>query len=212
MIIIGAKGYAIELADILLHNEYKDSIYFYDDINNFDNLLIEEKYKIITSEKDLLAYTNQQKFDFTLGLGNPLLRKKMHDKFIALGGVLQSTISKNANISKLSVNISNGANIFTGAHIANNVKIGKASIVYYNAIITHDCILGDFVEISPGAILLGKCQIGDFTHIGAGTTILPNIKIGKNAIIGAGAVVTKDVPDNQTMVGVPAKSIKNNKI
>jgi sugar O-acyltransferase (sialic acid O-acetyltransferase NeuD family) len=212
MIIIGAKGYAIELADILLHNEYKDSIYFYDDINNFDNLLIEEKYKIITSEKDLLAYTNQQKFDFTLGLGNPLLRKKMHDKFIALGGVLQSIISKNANISKLSVNISNGANIFTGAHIANNVKIGKASIVYYNAIITHDCILGDFVEISPGAILLGKCQIGDFTHIGAGTTILPNIKIGKNAIIGAGAVVTKDVPDNQTMVGVPAKSIKNNKI
>jgi hypothetical protein len=79
MIIIGAKGYAIELADILLHNEYKDTIYFYDDINNFDNLLIEEKYKIITSEKDLLAYTNQQKFDFTLGLGNPLLRKKMHE-------------------------------------------------------------------------------------------------------------------------------------
>jgi sugar O-acyltransferase (sialic acid O-acetyltransferase NeuD family) len=191
MIIIGAKGYAIELADILLHNEYKDSIYFYDDINNFDNLLIEEKYKIITSEKDLLAYTN-----------------KMHDKFIALGGVLQSTISKNANISKLSVNISNGANIFTGAHIANNVKIGKASIVYYNAIITHDCILGDFVEISPGAILLGKCQIGDFTHIGAGAKILPKIKIGKNVIIGAGAVVTKDVPNNQIMVGVPAKSIK----
>jgi sugar O-acyltransferase (sialic acid O-acetyltransferase NeuD family) len=208
MIIIGAKGYAIELADILLHNEYKDSIYFYDDINNFDNLLIEEKYKIITSEKDLLAYTNQQKFDLTLGLGNPLLRKKMHDKFIALGGVLQSTISKNANISKLSVNISNGANIFTGAHIANNVKIGKASIVYYNAIITHDCILGDFVEISPGAILLGKCQIGDFTHIGAGAKILPKIKIGKNVIIGAGAVVTKDVPNNQIMVGVPAKSIK----
>jgi sugar O-acyltransferase (sialic acid O-acetyltransferase NeuD family) len=208
MIIIGAKGYAIELADILLHNEYKDSIYFYDDINNFDNLLIEEKYKIITSEKDLLAYTNQQKFDFTLGLGNPLLRKKMHDKFIALGGVLQSTISKNANISKLSVNISNGANIFTGAHIANNVKIGKASIVYYNAIITQDCILGDFIEISPGAILLGKCQIGDFTHIGAGAKILPKIKIGKNVIIGAGAVVTKDVPNNQIMVGVPAKSIK----
>jgi sugar O-acyltransferase (sialic acid O-acetyltransferase NeuD family) len=208
MIIIGAKGYAIELADILLHNEYKDSIYFYDDINNFDNLLIEEKYKIITSEKDLLAYTNQQKFDLTLGLGNPLLRKKMHDKFIALGGVLQSTISKNANISKLSVNISNGANIFTGAHIANNVKIGKASIVYYNAIITQDCILGDFIEISPGAILLGKCQIGDFTHIGAGAKILPKIKIGKNVIIGAGAVVTKDVPNNQIMVGVPAKSIK----
>ena len=207
MIIVGAKGFALEVIDILLQNDYKDSIFFYDDINNFDNLFIDEKYKIIANEADLSIHANHQKFDFTLGLGNPILRKKMYDKFISLGGVLQSTISKNANISNLYVYINNGANIFAGAHIANNVIIGIASIIYYNSIITHDCVLGDFVEISPGAILLGKCQIGDFTQIGAGAKILPNIKIGKNVIIGAGAVVTKDVPDNQVLVGVPAKSI-----
>lgn len=42
--------------------------------------------------------------------------------------------------------------------------------------------------------------------IGSNATILPGLTIGKNAIVGAGAVVTKDVPDNVTVVGNPAKA------
>lgn len=44
--------------------------------------------------------------------------------------------------------------------------------------------------------------------IGAGATILPGVTIGKNAVIAAGAVVSKDVPDNTIVGGVPAKVIK----
>lgn len=43
--------------------------------------------------------------------------------------------------------------------------------------------------------------------IGAGAVILPGVIIGKNAMVGAGAVVTKNVPDNVTVVGNPAKSL-----
>ena len=43
--------------------------------------------------------------------------------------------------------------------------------------------------------------------IGAGAIILPGIVIGENAIIGAGAVVTKDVLDNTTVVGNPARPV-----
>ena len=39
--------------------------------------------------------------------------------------------------------------------------------------------------------------------------ILPDLKIGTNSIIGAGSVVTRDVPDNVLVVGVPAKIIKS---
>jgi len=45
--------------------------------------------------------------------------------------------------------------------------------------------------------------------IGAGVTILPGVTIGKNAVVAAGAVVTKDVPDNTVVAGVPAKFIKS---
>lgn len=44
--------------------------------------------------------------------------------------------------------------------------------------------------------------------LGAGVTVLPGVTIGENAIIGAGSVVTKDVPDNAIVAGVPAKVIR----
>lgn len=52
-------------------------------------------------------------------------------------------------------------------------------------------------------------EIGDRAYIGSNVTILPSChRIGENAIIGAGAVVTKDVPDNTMVAGVPAQVIK----
>ena len=44
--------------------------------------------------------------------------------------------------------------------------------------------------------------------IGSSATILCGVTIGKNSIVGAGSVVTKDVPDNVIIAGVPAKIIK----
>lgn len=45
--------------------------------------------------------------------------------------------------------------------------------------------------------------------IGAGATILPGVTIGENAVVAAGAVVSKDVPDNAIVGGVPAKFLKS---
>ena len=55
-------------------------------------------------------------------------------------------------------------------------------------------------------------MIGDNVYIGVGAKVLGNIRIGNNVKIGANAVVIKDVPDNATVVGVPARVVKiNNK-
>ncbi|WP_278853885.1 DapH/DapD/GlmU-related protein, partial [Thomasclavelia spiroformis] len=51
--------------------------------------------------------------------------------------------------------------------------------------------------------------IGKKVWIGSHATILPGVTIGDNAIVAAGAVVTKDVPANTVVGGVPAKIIKN---
>lgn len=76
--------------------------------------------------------------------------------------------------------------------------------------------IGANCEILP-LVLLGKKRpdlkewqitIGDNCYISTGVTILGPINIGNNVTIAAGAVVTKDVPDNCVVAGVPAKIIK----
>jgi sugar O-acyltransferase (sialic acid O-acetyltransferase NeuD family) len=144
---------------------------------------------------------------FAIGIGGPQLRHKMAEKFTNFEGNLKSTINSRAVIGQDDVTIGNGCNLLANSLLSNSVVIGGGCIVYYNITVTHDCIVEDFVELSPDATLLGKSKIGTFTQIDSNATVLANKKIGNN-VIGASAVVTKDVPDNVVVAGVPARIIK----
>lgn len=209
MLIIGAKGFAKEILEILLQNNQLENLVFYDDVNIDIGDLLYERFPIVKNIEAAKKYFEEVDSKFTLGIGNPHLRKKLHEKYIEIGGELTSTISKKADIGSFGINIGTGCNILSGVKISNDVTIGKGTLIYYNSIITHDCKIGDFVEISPGATLLGRCIIGDNVQIGAGSIILPDVTIGKNSVIGAGAVVLKDIPENSVAIGVPAKIIKH---
>ena len=86
----------------------------------------------------------------------------------------------------------------------NNVSV--ASDVTF---ITHDIAHNVLNNLGEGYFPYnyGCIEVLDNVFIGANSTILPNIKIGPNAIIAAGSVVTKDVPENSIVAGVPAKVI-----
>jgi sugar O-acyltransferase (sialic acid O-acetyltransferase NeuD family) len=209
MIIIGAKGFAKEVFEIVYKNDPSHTIVFYDDVIINNNAKLFEQYNVLHSLDQAKSYFEQYGSSFTIGIGKPILRHKLVEKFTQIGGNLVSTISSFAQIGSMEVTIGVGTNVLDGATISNSVTIGKGCIIYYNVIITHDCIIGDFVEISPAAVVLGRCTIGSFTSIGANATILPDVQIGQNVIIGAGAVVTKDIPDNCVVYGNPAKVMRN---
>ena len=105
-----------------------------------------------------------------------------------------------------------GIEIHPGAQIGKNlfidhgmgVVIGETTIIGNNVTIFHSVTLGGRGNTK------GKRHptIKDNAFIGAGAKILGNITIGTNAKIGANAVVLHDVPDNTTVVGIPAKIVK----
>lgn len=148
--------------------------------------------------------------------------------------VLMNNSSDPAEIRNLLAQITGSAidetvAVFTPLHI----NYGKHTRIGKNVFINFDCVfldlggitIEDNVFIAPQVSLLseghptapeerhslvpGPILIKENAWIGAGATILPGVTIGKNSVVAAAAVVSKDVPDNTVVGGIPARHLKN---
>ena len=121
--------------------------------------------------------------------------------------------------------ISQLARFLTGIEIHPKAEIGKNLFIDHGmgVVIGETSEIGDNVTIYHAVTLGGSSpsidserqrhekrhpSIGNDVVIGSGAQIIGPIKVGNNARIAANAVVVKDVPENATMVGIPAKAVK----
>ena len=121
--------------------------------------------------------------------------------------------------------ISQITRFFTGVEIHPGAKIGKNLFIDHGmgVVIGETSEIGDNVTIYHAVTLGGSSPsidserqrhekrhptIGNDVVVGSGAQIIEPIKIGNGARIAANAVVVKDVDDNATMVGIPAKAVK----
>lgn len=66
-------------------------------------------------------------------------------------------------------------------------------------------MIGDHTHSATGSVLAGNVEIGSLSHIGAGAIVRQAITIGSRSVVGAGAVVIRDVQDDTTVYGNPAR-------
>jgi sugar O-acyltransferase (sialic acid O-acetyltransferase NeuD family) len=208
MLIVGAKGFAKEVLEVLCQLNQTGNVVFYDDVNQDVPDLLFEKFPILKTIDQASEYLHTIDKRFNIGIGNPKLRKLMYQKFIALGGEFTTLISPFAQLGHYGNLINVGCNIMTGAVITNDIKIGKGGLINLNCTVGHDSVIGEFVEMSPGVHISGNCFIGDYCNLGTNSTVLPGLEIGTNVIVGAGAVITTNIPSNSLVVGVPGRIIK----
>ncbi len=88
--------------------------------------------------------------------------------------------------------------------LGNNVHITRDVLF-----ITHDGGTLIFRKYINDLEITKPIEVGNDVYIGVRTIILPGVKIGNNVVIAAGSIVTKDVPDNSIVGGVPARVIKS---
>lgn len=208
MLVIGAKGMAKELLSVILENKNKKShIAFFDNVNlNCPNKLY-GNFDIIKNFHDAKLFLELDS-EFTLGVGNPSIRKLLFNKFVGLGGEIVSVISNKSSVGEFGTKIGKGSILMPGVVITNDVQIGEGVLININSSVSHDTVIGSFSEIACGVVIPGRCIIGEKVFIGSNATLNPDIFIGDNAIVGAGAVVLKTVPENAVVVGNPARVLK----
>jgi acetyltransferase-like isoleucine patch superfamily enzyme len=118
-----------------------------------------------------------------------------------------------------------GANVFVGpfVEIQKNASVGDNSRVQSHTFICEGVNIGQRVFVGHGVIFINdrfpkannpdwkleKTYIEDDVSIGSGVIIMCGIRLGKGCRVGAGAVVTKDVPPGQTVIGMPARLMRN---
>lgn len=133
-------------------------------------------------------------------------RRAVYDRFRQKHYIFDSVIHPSAVVAP-DVEMEDGVQIMAGAIVQPGSRLGANAILNTGARVDHDCVIGAHAHIAPGATLSGNVNVGRGAHIGTGACVIQRISVGARAIVGAGAVVLRNVPDEVTVVGVPAAPV-----
>ncbi|GAB5491169.1 MAG: acetyltransferase [Phototrophicaceae bacterium] len=166
---------------------------------------------VIGSDADLTEIAKEVDY-FVLGIGgigNPKIRKIVYN--IAKDHHLKplTLVHPSAIVSSYAT-LGEGCQIMPNAIINVDAVLGDNVLINTGAVVEHESFVGAHTHIASKACLLGNVTVGEETLIGGNSTIRQGLTIGSLAVVGMGSVVTKNVPDACTVVGVPARKIKEN--
>jgi sugar O-acyltransferase (sialic acid O-acetyltransferase NeuD family) len=201
MLIVGAGGLAKDVVtswelDPLNENE---DLCLFDNIN-IDKTYFFDKYKLLHTENEVQTYFKEKDNKFFVCIGNPLLRKRITERFEQLGGELVFFVSCKVSCVSPFMTLAPGVVIEPGTLVSKDAILEKGVFINAGTIIGHDAIIHEYVSLGPGVRVLGGAEIGEFSYIGTNAVIMPGVKIGKKVRIGVGKIIDQDVPDNSKIL------------
>ncbi len=146
-----------------------------------------------------------------IAIGENGIRRAFADACERSGLQLVNAIHPSANIAHQTT-LGRNVVIAAGALVCAHCQIGDSVILNTGSIVDHESMIGTAVHICPGARLAGRVTAEAGAFVGIGATVVQSIRIGYESVIGAGAVVINDVNPLTTVVGVPARAIKQREV
>ncbi len=204
VIILGNGGHSKVIQDIIYSIKGIEIIAILDDkykVEKHENGII---YAPFVSLKSFL----DQEAKVVIAIGDNKLRKNIVNSIDIKKEQYLTVVHPSAVVST-STRIGYGTVVMPNVVINAQAQIGDHCVINTGAIIEHDNQIGDYTHVSPNATLTGNVLVEEGAHIGASATIIPGIKVGGWSIVGAGSTVIHNIPSLSTVVGCPARIIKN---
>ena len=184
---------------------------FNNDVNSTLNFKVFDRDFYKNSDNEILEKYNNLKFLVCVGSPNNFReRREIIENFCKDLKIqkhqLATIIHPSAQISKYA-SVGSNCLIMAGVVITHNAKIGNNVIILPNTVIHHDTEIGHFCCIGANVVIAGNVKIGNSCYVASGATILQNIQIGTKTMVGLSTVVIRDIGENKTVVGNPAREI-----
>lgn len=201
LLIIGAGGHAKVAGDCAEAANLWSTLLFFDD--RWPAHQNCGPWKVAGKSDDAVSQATTDDVLF-VAIGNNKVRLRLLTRFRDMGLNVATIIHPGAQVSP-HAKLGAGTLVVAGAVINIGAELGSGCIANTGCGIDHECRLGDAVHVCPGTYLAGNVSVGKLSWIGLGSVVSNGISIGREVTVGAGAVVLNDVPDELTVVGIPAR-------
>jgi acetyltransferase EpsM len=204
LIIWGASGHALVVADVIRLMGNYEIVGFLDDMN-LERHNTEFCGARIIGGKEQLDILREKGIKYLMfGFGDCAARLNLSSYVRAKGFCLATAIHPKSIVAN-DVQIGSGTLVAGGAVINPGSTIGENVIINTCSSVDHECVIEDGCHIGPGVHLGGKVTVGQGAWLGIGATVKDRVRIGAGSIIGIGSVVLEDIPDGVVAHGIPAK-------
>lgn len=204
IIILGAGGLGLEVADLIWSMGEYEIAGFLDDDPGKENASIHQ-ISVLGTLSHLHRYNDVQ--NAVIAIANPVTKKRIAESAIKAGFLFPTLIHPS---------------VFVGSH----VSVGQGSILCAGTVVSTDVCLQDFLTINPqcgighesvlhsfstlywNVHIGGNTEIGEGCELGTHSCVLQGLNITNNVILGAGAVVVRNIEAPGTYAGVPVQKIR----
>lgn len=171
---------------------------------------IVDGYKVVVCDECIYEYSKEFPIlGVVIPIGNPRIKSKIYNDIKKIENIVYpNIIHPKVIFNSSSIKLGIGNILTSGINLTYDIEVGNFNLINVNSTIGHDTKIGNFNVINPLAAISGNVTIHNNCLIGTGAKVLQQLTIKSNAIVGSGAVVIKNVEENTTVVGIPAKQIK----